>query len=237
MGHLHEGHASLAARSATENNVTVVSIFVNPSQFNQTSDFDAYQRTLDTDAALLESLGVDYILAPTVKSMYPDDYQVQVDETEISKELEGAHRPGHFKGMLTVVLKLLNLAQADKAYFGEKDYQQLVLVQKMVEALFIPTQIIPCETKRAKTGLALSSRNSRLTPEQQKKAARLSELLTSSLSCDGVKIQLESEGFKVDYVTKKWGRRLAAVWFESVRLIDNVDLAEIEKDKKHAVVS
>lgn len=235
MGYLHEGHAALCARARAENDIVVVSIFVNPTQFNQVADFEQYQKTLEADCKLLEGLGVDYVFCPQKEDIYPDYYEVQVSETVISQELEGEFRPGHFTGMLTVVLKLLNLVQAEKAYFGEKDFQQMMLVKKMVSALFLPVQIISCETVRAEDGLALSSRNARLNPEQRKKAALLSQLLLSELSDDTVKEQLEQKGFKPEYIATRWGRRLAAVWLDHVRLIDNVPLPE--RNRKNAAVS
>jgi len=223
MGHLHEGHMSLCRRSILENEVTVVSIFVNPTQFNQSADFELYPRTLEHDQALLSSNKVDYLFLPSAESLYPDNYQLKVTETDISAGLEGEFRPGHFDGMLTVVLKLLNIIQPSRAYFGEKDYQQLLLIKKMVDALFVPTEIIACETIRAESGLALSSRNSRLNAEQQEKAAHFPVLLKSVLSSEEVKKKLISLGFKVEYIAERWGRRLGAVWLDNVRLIDNVD--------------
>lgn len=235
MGHLHEGHASLFERARRENDIVVASIFVNPTQFNQTSDYENYKRTLDEDCELLESVGVDYVLCPEKESMYPDGYEVQVAETKLSLELEGEFRPGHFTGMLTVVLKLLNLAQADRVYFGEKDFQQLMLVKKMADALFLPVEIVACGTVREKSGLAMSSRNSRLPAEAREKAVLLSQLLMSDFSDADVKKKLEKEGFKVEYVTSKWGRRLAATWLGGVRLIDNVPFEE--RKNKNAAMS
>ncbi|MBI3441101.1 MAG: pantoate--beta-alanine ligase [Proteobacteria bacterium] len=226
MGNLHEGHTSLCARARKENDIVIASIFVNPTQFNQAADFEQYQRTLGADCALLKKIGIDYVFSPSPNAIYPDSYEVQVSETRLSQELEGEFRPGHFTGMLTVVLKLLNLTQPHRAYFGEKDFQQLMLVKKMIEALFLPVEIIACETVRAKNGTALSSRNTRLNTLQLEKAALLSELLVSDCSDDAVKKQLEQQGFKVEYVATKWGRRLAAVWLDKVRLIDNVPMTE-----------
>jgi pantoate--beta-alanine ligase len=179
MGHLHAGHLSLCQRARIENEIIVASIFVNPTQFNQTSDFDLYPRTLEDDIKILESNQVDYLFLPDAKDIYFDDYQLRVSETELSLELEGEFRPGHFNGMLTVVLKLLNLMQATHAYFGEKDFQQLLLINKMKSALFIPTEIVACKTIRAEDGLALSSRNSRLNAEQRSKAIHFPRLLQS----------------------------------------------------------
>jgi pantoate--beta-alanine ligase len=234
MGHLHAGHASLCARAKQENDIVVASVFVNPTQFNQASDFEKYQRTLEADCKLLGSLDVDYILCPEKEAMYPDGYEVQVSETKISHELEGEFRPGHFTGMLTVVLKLLNLVQPRRAYFGEKDFQQLLLIRKMAAALFLPVEIIACETMREESGLALSSRNARLSPEQRKKAAVLAQLLMSDLSDQDVKKRLEQQGFRPEYVATQWGRRLVAAWLGDVRLIDNVPF---ERSQKNAVMS
>ncbi len=231
MGNLHEGHIALAKRAKAENDFVIVSLFVNPTQFNQRSDYEKYARTFDADVKLLEEAGVDFVLSPDEPAMYPDKYDVQVIEKTISKELEGEFRPGHFEGMLTVVLKLLNIAQADRAYFGEKDFQQLTLVKKMVEAFFVPTDIIPCPTIRQEDGLALSSRNGRLSPEQRKQAVEISRLLKSSLSDDEIMKKLAEAGFRPEYVATKWGRRLAAAWLGDVRLIDNVPLSEVKKDR------
>lgn len=231
MGNLHEGHIALARRAKAENDFVIVSLFVNPTQFNQRSDYEKYARTFDADVKLLGDAGVDFVLYPDEPAMYPDKYDVQVIEKTISKELEGEFRPGHFEGMLTIVLKLLNIAQADRAYFGEKDFQQLTLVKKMVEAFFIPTEIIPCPTIRQEDGLALSSRNGRLSPEQRSQAVEISRLLKSSLSDDEIMKKLAEAGFRPEYVATKWGRRLAAAWLGDVRLIDNVPLSEVKKDR------
>lgn len=228
MGNLHEGHIALAQQARVENDIVVVSIFVNPTQFNQASDLEKYPRTFDADCALLDAAGVDYVFFPAAADMYADNYEVQVSENVISKELEGEFRPGHFTGMMTVVLKLLNIIGADRAYFGEKDFQQVTLVKKMVEALFVPTEIIACETVRAANGLALSSRNGRLTPEQLEKAVMISQLLNSDFTDEQVMKCLEQSGFKPEYVVSKWGRRLAAAWLGDVRLIDNVPLREMK---------
>lgn len=224
MGNLHAGHIALCKRSCDENDVTAVSIFVNPTQFNQASDLAAYPRTIENDCALLESVKVDYVFLPDAKEIYQDGYEVQVTENNINSELEGAHRPGHFNGVLTVVLKLLNIIQPHRAYFGEKDFQQLLLVKKMVNALYLDIEIIPCETVRAEDGLALSSRNSRLNVEQRKMAVHFPRVLQSDLLPQQMKEELQALGFKVDYIAEQWGRRLGAVWLDEVRLIDNIPL-------------
>lgn len=224
MGNLHDGHLSLCARSLQENEVTVVSVFVNRTQFNQQTDFDAYPRTLVEDGDQLASLGVDYLLIPDANEMYPDGYTVKVSESDIATLLEGEFRPGHFTGMLTIVMKLLNLVSPTHAYFGEKDFQQLLLVKKMVAALFMPITIVGCETSRAADGLALSSRNARLSSAARSLAPEFPRLLMSSMSVDEVSEALTTLGFKVEYITERWGRRLGAVWLDNVRLIDNVEI-------------
>ncbi len=224
MGNLHEGHLQLCSRAKIENDIAVASIFVNPTQFNKKNDFDHYPRTIEADTEKLSAHQIDYLFLPDAASLYPDDYHIQVTETELSKELEGEYRPGHFNGMLTIVLKLLNLVQPTRAYFGEKDYQQLLLIKKMVQALFLPIDIIACKTIRAANGLALSSRNGRLSAAQLEKAAHFPRLLQSALTSEEIAAELRALGFRVDYITDRWQRRLGAVWLEGVRLIDNISL-------------
>lgn len=233
MGCLHAGHLSLCERSKAENEITVVSIFVNPAQFNEASDFHKYPKNLDQDQAILKTMNIDYLFMPSAEAMYPDHYKLQLSEHELALELEGQYRPGHFTGMLTVVLKLLNLVQASKAYFGEKDYQQYLLVKKMSEALFLNTEIVACPTVREVDGLALSSRNSRLNAGQRKKATVFAQLLKENKTLESIEQKLQAEGFKVDYVAERWGRRLAAVWIDDIRLIDNESLDPIVVDLEH----
>jgi pantoate--beta-alanine ligase len=224
MGALHEGHLSLVERSRAENDRTVVSLFVNPTQFDDPADFDTYPRTHERDLALLDAAGVDFVLLPRPGEMYADGFRYRVSESELSTILEGVHRPGHFAGVLTVVLKLLNIAAAEHAYFGEKDWQQLALVRGMADAFFLPTAIVACPTVREPTGLALSSRNARLSPPEREHAAILHRVLTSASTTDDAIDQLADAGFAVDYVDDYDGRRLAAVRLGGVRLIDNVPL-------------
>jgi pantoate--beta-alanine ligase len=199
----------------------VLSIFVNPTQFNDPEDLQRYPRTLEADLALVEGL-VDAVLAPSPDELYPDGYHYRVTENELSLRWEGAHRPGHFDGVLTVVLKLLNVVQAHRAYFGEKDWQQLQLVRGMVRALFVPTDIIACATARAPDGLALSSRNARLSSAGRAQAADFPKILRKSPTADAAAPLLEAAGFGVDYVVDHENIRLAAVRLEGIRLIDNV---------------
>ena len=222
MGALHEGHLSLVKRSVSENDRTVVSVLVNPTQFDDKADLAAYPRDLARDTALLESAGVDAILAPTPEAIYPDGYRFRVTERGQSERREGAHRPGHFDGVLTVVLKLLLLTDPDRAYMGEKDWQQLQLVTDMAAALFLRTEIVACPTVREPDGLAMSSRNVRLDPEARSLAAEFAATLRAGLSSEEVRRQLEEAGIEVDYVEVAGGRLLAAVRIGGVRLIDNV---------------
>lgn len=222
MGNLHGGHLSLCRRSKSENDLTVVSIFVNPTQFNQQQDLSSYPRTLEQDTELLLSNKIDFLFFPNTDAMYPDNYQIQITETDESLVLEGEHRSGHFNGVLTIVLKLLNLIQPTRTYFGEKDFQQFLLIKKMADALFLKSEIISCPTIRGEGNLALSSRNSRLNPQQKQRALNFPKLLHSSLSVSEITAKLKKRGFKVDYITEKWQRRLGAVWVDDIRLIDNV---------------
>ena len=226
MGALHDGHLSLVRRSRAENDRTLVTIFVNPTQFDDPKDLAAYPRTLEDDLSLLESEGTDFVLVPAAVDLYPDGYRYRVTEVERSRELEGAFRPGHFDAVLTVVLKLLQLAAADRAYFGEKDWQQLTLVQGMAHAFFLPTAIIACPTVREATGLAMSSRNRRLSAEDRRKAPDLHRVLSSASTADEAERDLLADGFAVDYVEDREARRLAAVRLGGVRLIDNIPLGD-----------
>jgi pantoate--beta-alanine ligase len=223
MGALHAGHRALLERARAENDRVVLSIFVNPTQFNDPADLARYPRTLETDLALAEGL-VECVLAPPAAELYPDGYRFRVTENELSRRWEGAHRPGHFDGVLTVVLKLLNLVRPDRSYFGEKDWQQLQLVRGMVQSLFLPGEIIACPTVRDTDGLALSSRNSRLSQAGRVRAAEFPRMLREASDSGQAAATLAGEGFEVDYVTEHNGVRLGAVRLEGVRLIDNVRL-------------
>jgi pantoate--beta-alanine ligase len=226
MGALHEGHLSLVRRSRAENDLTLVSIFVNPTQFDDAGDLARYPRTLEADLSLLRSEGTTFVLLPREDGLYPDGYSYRVTEREVATRLEGAHRPGHFDGVLTVVLKLLQISAADRAYFGEKDWQQLTLVRGLVDAFFLPTAIVACPTVRETDGLAVSSRNQRLSPAQRQRAASFYQILSSAPTADAASRELRSVGFEVDYVEDQDGRRLAAIRIGDVRLIDNVAVGD-----------
>jgi len=234
MGALHEGHESLVARSASECASTAASVFVNPTQFNDPKDLTAYPRTFEADVELLGRAGADAVFFPEPATIYPRGYKYKVIETDLSLKYCGAHRPGHFDGVLTVVMKLLMLTKPDRAYFGEKDYQQYLLIRGMAEDFFMDAEILPCPIVREKSGLAMRSRNVRLSAAGKHRAALIHEALASLPEADAARAALADKGFEVEYVedlvdpfTGKV-RRLAAAWLEGVRLIDNVDVARSE---------
>ncbi len=224
MGALHAGHESLIVRSLAENETTLVSIFVNPTQFDNPSDLTTYPDRMAEDQATLRRLGVPCLLLPIYDDLYGDGFRYRVSETDYARSLCGAHRPGHFDGVLTVVMKLLNIARADRAYFGEKDFQQLQLVSGMAAAFFLPTEIVGCPTVREADGLALSSRNLKLAPADRARAARFPQALQGAATAAAARASLEADGFEVDYVEDRDGRRFGAVHIGGVRLIDNMPL-------------
>lgn len=228
MGNLHPGHLSLFNTSCQNNQITVASIFINPTQFNQALDFEHYPRTLNDDLALLASAGVHYCLLPDESFLYPDGYRYQVHETEFSQTLEGQQRPGHFTGVLTVVLKLFNLVQPHRAYFGEKDYQQFQLIREMAAAFLMDVQIIACPTVREPSGLAYSSRNNRLTPAQKKLAEQFAKIFHHSQSREQTIKQLEAIGIEVEYIENQGNRRFAAIKIGNIRLIDNYAMSDFD---------
>lgn len=223
MGALHKGHMSLIKRSVQENDVTVCSIFVNPTQFNDANDLTNYPITMEEDTKLLETENCDYIFLPNIEMIYPDNYSYILSENNLSRKLCGAHREGHFDGVLTVVLKLLNIIKCDRAYFGEKDWQQYKLINGMKEALFLDCQIIPCKLIREEDGLAYSSRNKLLTDRERKIAPNLYKVLSSKMEVPQMKKHLTSLGFKIDYIEIIDNRILGAATLGKVRLIDNVE--------------
>ncbi len=173
MGYLHEGHLSLVKKARGDNDIVVVSIFVNPTQFGPNEDFNRYPRDLERDLRLLEPLKVDYVFYPSVEEMYPKNYSVYVDEIELSKYLCGAKRPGHFRGVCTVVTKLFNIVKPTHAYFGQKDAQQFRILRRMVQNLNMDVEMIEMPIVRESDGLAMSSRNVYLNEEERKEATRL----------------------------------------------------------------
>ncbi|NPB06719.1 MAG: pantoate--beta-alanine ligase [Aquificae bacterium] len=247
MGYLHEGHAELIKLARMQNDVVVVSIFVNPTQFGEGEDYDRYPRDLERDLELCERLGVDVVFAPDEKEMYPAGYRTRVCVGELGKVLEGAFRPGHFDGVATVVVKLFNIVQPDRAYFGEKDYQQLKIIQQVVQDLNVPVEIVPVPVVREKDGLAYSSRNVYLKPEERESARAiyrsflLAEKMIKAGERDAERIKQAMKAFierhphvkAVDYVeitdenlkpkkrVEKGDRILVAVRVGNARLIDN----------------
>ncbi|MCP2278273.1 pantoate--beta-alanine ligase [Nocardia amikacinitolerans] len=243
MGALHEGHLEIVRRAKRTNQVVIVSIFANPLQFGANEDLDKYPRTLDADVELLRAEGVDLVFAPSVSDMYPDGPRTTVHPGPIGAELEGASRPTHFAGMLTVVAKLLQIARPSEAFFGEKDYQQLTLIRQMVRDLNFDVKIVAVPTVREQDGLALSSRNRYLDPAQREAALALSAALSAGrhaggLGADGVLAAARAvldaaTGVDVDYLELRSStlgpapasgnaRLLVAAKVGATRLIDNI---------------
>lgn len=180
MGYLHEGHLSLARRAKTENDRVGASIFINPIQFNNVGDLTAYPKNLERDLEMLAAEGVDLVWTPSSEQVYPPDFQTYVDVENITKPLEGTTRPGHFRGVTTVVAKLFNIFQPHKAYFGQKDAQQVQVVKRMVEDLNFPIEVVTCPTIREPDGLAMSSRNARLSADARRTATCLYRALQAA---------------------------------------------------------
>jgi len=250
MGALHEGHMALVKKSASQTDVTVVSIFVNPLQFGKNEDLDKYPRRLEADAALCGKHGATLIFAPTMDSMYDPDHQTYVYNEPLENLYCGQYRPGHFRGVLTVVAKLFLAVQPDKAYFGRKDYQQAFLLQKLVSDLNFPIQVVLIPTSREKTGLARSSRNEFLSKEHRLSAAAIYEgLLAAQEEYEEgersaevlrtiVRGCIDHAGGKVQYVEivsrktllplqgefEEKATILVAAFFGETRLIDNLEL-------------
>lgn len=181
MGALHDGHASLVKKSVKENNITVVSVFVNPTQFNDPKDLSSYPRDLEADCKLLESVGADYVFAPSVEEMYPTPDPRHFEFPPISTVMEGAHRPGHFNGVCQVVSRLFYIVRPDRAYFGEKDWQQIAVVKAMVKSLGLNVNIVECPIIRDTDGLARSSRNTLLSAEERMIAPNIFKALKESV--------------------------------------------------------
>lgn len=222
MGALHAGHLSLLKKSKQNNTLTVLSIFVNPTQFNVEQDLKNYPRTFPEDLTLAKQTAVDYLFFPSAEEMYADKYQYCITENSMSTTMEGKYRPGHFNGMLTVVMKLLQIIKPDRLYLGEKDYQQAELIKGMAQSFFLDTEIVTCPTIRDERGLALSSRNQLLSVADYEKAILFPRMLQSALSCKEISKMLSQMEIEVDYIEEHNGRRFGAVKIGQVRLIDNV---------------
>ena len=232
MGALHKGHLSLVERCVRENDICVVSVFVNPTQFNDKHDLETYPRTLEADCALLESAGCDFVFAPSVEEMYPEPDTRTLDFGTVMQVMEGAKRPGHFNGVAQVVSKLFYIVEPDNAYFGEKDFQQIAVIRAMVKQLQIPVQINACPIVREADGLALSSRNTRLTPALRQKAPLIARTLQESKALAATKSVREV----IDYVvnTLNADPDLEVEYYE---IVDGDSLVSIQdwKDTSYAV--
>ncbi len=225
MGHLHAGHLSLCTASQRENDLTIVSIYTNRTQFNNAEDYALYPRTLDADLALLEKNGINYCLVPNEQAMYADDFRYRISEVTANTNMEDLLRPGYFTGVLTVVMKLFQLVKPNRSYFGEKDYQQYQLIQNMVNAFFMDIDIIACPTIRETSGLAFSSRNSRLNEKERLLADQFAQIFHQRThSCEQIAQDIMSLGISIDYIEDHQERRYAAVKIGDIRLIDNYAL-------------
>ncbi|MGH1467972.1 MAG: pantoate--beta-alanine ligase [Bdellovibrionales bacterium] len=219
MGALHEGHGSLIKRSKKENTQTCVSIFVNPTQFNNLKDLEQYPDRTEEDLLYCKNLGVDYVFMPEVSEIYGAGETISLMESTISKDFEGAHRPGHFNGVLQVVMRLLNIISPKRAYFGEKDYQQLKLIENMVAEYFMKVEVVGVPILREEHGLALSSRNYNLSKEGLLRAREIAKAFLETDSKESLLVK--APYIDLEYYGSDWGRTLIAHYIEGVRLIDN----------------
>ena len=226
MGALHAGHEALLQRARDENDITIASIFVNPRQFNSGSDFSHYPKTPERDYAVLEETGTDVCFMPKAEMIYKDQNAFTLSENHFSHVLEGQFRPGHFDGVLTVVLKLFNLVKPHRAYFGEKDYQQLLLIQRMIDAFFMDIHLVPCSTVREEGNLPLSSRNQRLNASEHLLAQQCAAIFHQQLSDEDTINQFKQLGVTLDYIETYENRRFIAFQIGNIRLIDNYSLHE-----------
>ena len=224
MGALHRGHASLVERSIAGNDVTVVSIFVNPTQFNDKNDLKNYPRTLEADCALLEKVGATVAFAPAVEEMYPEEDTRQFSFAPLDTVMEGACRPGHFNGVAQIVSKLFYAVEPDRAYFGEKDFQQLAIIREMVRQLELPLEIVGCPIVREEDGLAMSSRNTLLSEDERERALTISSTLFASVDFAKVNSLEATRNFVEDIINDTPGLEL-----EYYRIVDGNTLQEIEE--------
>ena len=224
MGALHEGHASLVRRAVAENDIVVVSDFVNPTQFNDKNDLLKYPRTLEADCELLEKEGAAYVFAPSVEEIYPEPDTRQFSYAPLDTVMEGKYRPGHFNGVCQIVSKLFMIVEPDKGYFGEKDFQQLAIIREMVKQMQFPLEIIGCPIVREADGLALSSRNARLTDEQRQQALNISRTLFQSKEYAVSHTVAETQQFVEDAIAASEGLEL-----EYFELVDGTTLQKISR--------
>jgi len=230
MGFLHKGHLALVRRARQENERVGVSIFVNPTQFNNPADLDAYPRDLNRDLSLLEAEGVDLVWTPTPEIVYPPNYQTYIQVQTITRPLEGASRPGHFKGVTTVVAKLINVFQPQWVYFGQKDAQQVAVIKRMVQDLNFNLEIVVCPTVREPDGLALSSRNANLSPQARQQATCLYQALTAAKKALG-RGQRSAEALRAIMRAEINKARLARLDYVSVAHPDSLEELEVVKDR------
>lgn len=205
MGALHRGHAALVEKCVAENDISVVSVFVNPTQFNNKEDLRLYPRDLEADCRLLESIGTDYVFAPSVDEMYPEQDIRVFDFGDLANVMEGQFRPGHFNGVAQIVSKLFYAVEPRKAYFGEKDFQQLAIIRLMVKQLYMPIEIVAVPIVREDSGLALSSRNMRLSEQERVKAAEIFKTLKESITLTNQKNVSETSSFVVESINNVEG--------------------------------
>ncbi len=224
MGALHAGHASLVERAVKENDVTVVSVFVNPTQFNDKNDLKNYPRTLAADCELLEGLGTTIVFAPAVEEMYPEEDTRRFSFAPLDTVMEGACRPGHFNGVAQIVSKLFYAVEPERAYFGEKDFQQLAIIREMVRQLALPVQIVGCPIVREEDGLAMSSRNTLLSEDERERALTISSTLFASADFAQVNSLAATKAFVEDMINDTEGLEL-----EYYRIVDGNTLQEIEE--------
>ena len=222
MGALHEGHASLVRRAVEENDIVVVSDFVNPTQFNDKNDLLKYPRTLEADCELLKKEGTAFVFAPSVEEIYPEPDTRQFSYAPLDTVMEGKFRPGHFNGVCQVVSKLFMIVEPDKAYFGEKDFQQLAIIREMVKQMQFPLEIVGCPIVREEDGLALSSRNARLSEEQRQQALNISKTLFASKEYAATHSVAETQKFVEDSIASSEGLEL-----EYFELVDGTTLQKI----------
>jgi pantoate--beta-alanine ligase len=228
MGYLHEGHISLVKSSLHDNEFTIMSIFVNPTQFGPNEDFGKYPRDLDRDLIMAENAGVDVVFVPSVQEMYPEGYVTYVNVEEITQKLCGQSRPGHFKGVTTIVNKFFNIVEPNKAYFGQKDAQQVVVIKRMVKDLNMNVEIITCPIVREKDGLAMSSRNAYLNSEERKAALVLSKSLFEAEEL--VKIG-ERDSLKIiEYINNK-------ITSENLACVDYIKVSDPESLQDVAIIN
>ena len=223
MGALHAGHASLVKRSVSENGVTVVSVFVNPTQFNDKNDLEKYPRTLDADCCLLEECGAAFVFAPSVSEMYPEPDTRQFSYAPLDTVMEGAFRPGHFNGVCQIVSKLFEAVKPHRAYFGEKDFQQLAIIREMVRQMQFDLEIVGCPIVREEDGLALSSRNARLSAEERENALKISQTLFKSRTFAATHTVSETLKFVEDAIAAVPGLRL-----EYFEIVDGNTLQKVD---------